>query len=339
MKDANKRGLRTLALLGCAFAISALVFFQDATQAQARNEKETMRLKEYPVKMDVKLGVGIAKIGEGKMHQLEVTLVEIPPGKQLPPERHLAEEMIYIVSGQGYTLIWNSADAKKERYDWKEGDLVSPTLNSWRQHFNPSTSQPARYLVVSTAPLTRKMFNNPAFLSSAGFAFDERFKDSVAHAEPKYLAGGTGAASVRMKVGHLLPNLRNRELIDRGEGMLGLTITPEGDMANNSLLEMEVREFTRPDSTSPQHRHVWETVYLILKGDGYATLQKDAGPDRRVDWTEGDLFLVEANEYHNHRPRERAGGRFLQIKASGYFRDLGLDPWLMQNKPGSSSQR
>jgi mannose-6-phosphate isomerase-like protein (cupin superfamily) len=183
------------------------------------------------------------------------------------------------------------------------------------------------------------MFNNPAFLSSVGFAFDERFKDSVAHAEPKFLAGGTGAASVRMKVGHLLPNLRNRALNDRGEGMLGITITPEGDMANNSLLEMEVREFTRPNSTSPQHRHVWETVYLILKGDGYATLQKEGGPERRVDWTEGDLFLVEANEYHNHRPRQKAGGRFLQIKASGYFRDLGLDPWLMQNKPGSSSQQ
>lgn len=116
--------------------------------------------------------------------------------------------------------------------------------------------------------------------------------------------------------------------------MLGITIRPEtGDMANNSLLEMEVREFTRPDSTSPQHRHVWETVYFILSGDGYATLQKEGGPDRRVDWTEGDLFLVEGNEYHNHRPRGRSGGRFLQIKASGYFHGVGVEPWLQQNKP------
>ncbi|MBF8305045.1 MAG: hypothetical protein HW398_233, partial [Acidobacteria bacterium] len=258
----------------------------------------------------------------------------IAPGKQVPPQRDLAEEMIYIVSGHGYTMIWNRAEGKKERYEWKEGDFLSPTLNSWRQHFNASTGQPARYLSVSTAPLTKKMFKSSAFVSSVDFGFDERYKDSVAHVEPKYLEGGTGAASVRMKVGHLLPNLRNRAMIDRGEGMLGITIRPEGgDMANNSLLEMEVREFTRPDSTSPQHRHVWETVYFILKGDGYATLQKDGGPDRRVDWTEGDLFLVEANEYHNHRPRETSGGRFLQMKASGYFHDLGLDPWLQQNKP------
>jgi quercetin dioxygenase-like cupin family protein len=141
-----------------------------------------------------------------------------------------------------------------------------------------------------------------------------------------------------MKVGHLLPNLRNRDMKDRGEGMLGLTISPEGDMANNHLLEMEVREFTRPDATSPEHRHVWETVYLILRGSGYANLQKEGGPERRVDWTEGDLFLVEANEYHNHRPRNGAGGRFLQIKPSGYFHDVGLDPYLMQNKPGTNVQ-
>jgi quercetin dioxygenase-like cupin family protein len=319
-------------------AVSVFVFSLDAAQAQAAAGKETIRLKEYPVKMDSKLGVGIAKIGEGKMHQVEVTLVEIPPGKQMPAQRQLAEEMILIVSGQGYSQIWNGADQKKERYEWKEGDLLSPTLNSWRQHFNASSTQPARFLSVSTVPLTRKMFNSQAFVSSVEYAFDDRYKDSVAHAEARYLTGGQGAATVRMKVGHLLPNLRNRVLNDRGEGMLGITITPEGDMANNSLLEMEVREFTRPDSTSPQHRHVWETVYFILKGDGYATLQKDGGADRRVDWTEGDLFLVEANEYHNHRPAGRSGGRFLQIKASGYFRDTGLDAWLMQNKPSGSSR-
>jgi quercetin dioxygenase-like cupin family protein len=317
-------------------AISVFLLSLATAQAQGQAAKETIRLKEYPVKLDQKLGAGVARLGEGRMHQVEVTLIEIPSGKQLPTQRVLAEEMIYVVSGQGYTTMWNRADGKKERYDWKEGDFLSPTLNSWRQHFNASSSQPARVLVVSTAPLTKRMFHNAGFLDSVDYNFDERWKDNIANKEAAYIPGGEGAASVRMKVGHLLPNLRNRVMKDRGAGMLGITITPEGDMANNHLLEMEVREFTRPDATSPQHRHVWETVYFILKGDGYASLQKEDGPERRVDWTEGDLFLVEANEWHNHRARNGAGGRFLQIKPSGYFREVGIEPYLMTNKPGSA---
>ena len=335
MRNRNRKVWGNVSLCVCAMAVSVLVCSLDTAQAQTQSGPETIRLKDYPVEFDQELGVGISKLGEGRMHQVEVTLVEIPPGLQLPPQRHLAEEMIYVVSGQGYTLMWDRPGGKKERYEWKEGDLMSPTLNVWRQHFNPSPSQPARYLSVSTAPLTGKMFRNPGFVNSVDFSFDQRWKDSVAQAEARYIEGGEGSASVRMKVGHLLPDLRNRFLKDRGAGMLGITIRPEeGDMANNSLLEMEVREFTRPESTSPQHRHVWETVYFILKGEGYATLQKEGGPDRTIDWAEGDLFLVEANEYHNHRARG-PGGRFLQIKASGYFRDVGIEPYLMQNKPGT----
>ena len=71
--------------------------------------------------------------------------------------------------------------------------------------------------------------------------------------------------------------------------MDGITITPEGDMASNKLLEMEVREFTNKDATSPEHRHVWETFYLILSGDhlyrmDYSELV-DAHLERRADIT------------------------------------------------------
>lgn len=328
----NTLALRVVLLVLCGMHSGCSS--SDSTAQPALSSNETIRIKDYPVTFDQELGAGVAKLGEGKMHQVDVILLEIPPGKQLAPERLMAEEMIYIVSGQGYTLMWNGADKKRERYDWKEGDFLSPTINSWRQHFNTSSSQPARYLVVSTAPLTARVFQNLAFLNSVEFSFEERWKDNLARAEPQYIPGGEGADSTRMKVGHLLPNLRNREMIERGEGQTGITIRPVGDMANNRVLEMELREFTHPDGTSPYHRHFWETVYVVLKGSGSALLQKEGGPERRVDWTEGDLFLVEAHEYHNHRPRGGPGGRFLQMKPSGYFREVGLNTFMSQGKPG-----
>ena len=302
---------------------------------QDRNAKEITRPKEQPLKLDKELGVPALRIGQGRLRQVDVTLVEIPQGGKLPPHRHLAEEMIYIVSGKGYTQMWAESEAKKARYDWAEGDLVSPSLNAWHQHFNASADQPARYVSITTSPLTENVFGNRTFASSSTFVFEDRWKKAAAQ-KPEFVGDrrSQGPENVRMLAGHLLPNLRNREMQDRGQNMLGITINPEGDMAGNSLLEMEVREFTTANATSPQHRHLWETFYYILKGNGYSSLQKEGGPERKFDWNEGDLFVVEANEYHNHRPRGSPGGRFLQIKASGYFRRVGLaDDFLMQNRP------
>jgi quercetin dioxygenase-like cupin family protein len=302
--------------------------------ARAQDSPELIRPRTHPVKYDAALGAGVADLGASKLRQLAVTLIELPPGVQLPPQRMLAEEMIYIVSGAGCTLLWNKTSDQQIRYDWKAGDLLSPSLNAWRQHANASSTELARYIVISTAPLTRRLFQNPAFLTANEFTFNDRWKDSVG-LEPLYVPGGTGPETVKMKVGHLLPATDTREMKDRGSGMLGVTIMPDGDMASNRILEMELREFTGPDSKSPSHRHFWETFYLILGGEGYAVLEKEGHPERRLNWKQGDVFLVEANEFHVHRPRDGSLPRFLQIKASGYFRGLGLDDYMMQNKPGA----
>ncbi|MSO20709.1 MAG: cupin domain-containing protein [Acidobacteria bacterium] len=339
MTNRPQRITRLRHLAGNCF-LGAVLATAVSLQAQTPSAKsELIRTRTHPVKFDVKLGAGVAVLSEDRLRQIAVTLIELPPGKQLAPRRELAEEMIYIVSGQGYTLMWNSKmsnekDSAKIRYNWKAGDLLSPSMNSWRQHSNASATETARYIVVSTAPLTERMFRNAGFLTGVNYTFDDRWKDSLG-LEPRYTPGPEGHETVRMKVGHLLPNLRDRKMLFRGNGMDGITITPEGDMASNHLIEMEVREFTGPEATSPEHRHVWETFYLILSGDGYATLQDQNGPERRLDWTEGDVFLVGSNEWHNHKPRAGSLPRFLQIKPSGYFHDIGLDPYLMTNKPAA----
>ncbi len=326
-------GLPGIIFFFFGFAYTLLGGATELLGQQMPSSPETLRLKQHPVQFDQALGAGTAIIGEGRLRQVDTTLVEIPPGGALAPHRHLAEEMIYIVSGNGYSLMWNRTEGKKERYEWAEGDLLSPALNSWHQHFNGSSDTPARYLSITTTPLTENVFHNSAFLSSSDFSFEERWGKAVGQ-RPEYVGNATeGPDTVRMNVGHILPNLRNREMKDRGERMLGITINPSGDMADNRLLEMEVREFVGMEATTPSHRHLWEVVYYILSGEGYVLLQREGEAERRVDWKEGDLFIVEANEYHNLRPLADAGVRFLQIKASGYFRRVGIDPYLMQNKP------
>ncbi len=287
---------------------------------------ETIKLNQYPVKPDKDLGGSIARIGEGRMHQIDVTLIEIAPGKQLSPHRHLAEEIIYIVSGKGHTLMWNKEGGKQERYEWKAGDLMSPSMNAWHQHFNTSDT-PVRYVSFTTAPVALNLYHDPAFLSSSDFIFEDRWQQGITQ-KPEYIPEGGFESStvVRMRVGHLLPDIVGRELRQRRKGAWGITILPEGDLAGNRLLEMEVREkkggeFT--DAEAHMHRHPWEVAYIVLDGEGYSNLQREGEPKRVLNWKKGDMFIVEANEYHDNRPKDEATTRYLQVKASGYFHGVG----------------
>ena len=158
--------------------------------------------------------------------------------------------------------------------------------------------------------------------------------------KPEYFGNvQEGADAVRMRVGHLLPDLPGRHMDERRKGVLGITITPEGDMAENRIMEMEVREYLNSQENSPGHRHVWETVYFIIGGDGYAMLQRKGEPERRLDWKNGDLFLVEANEYHLHRARTGGSARVVQVKASGYFHNVGLAEDFMMQPGGYSGNK
>ena len=167
------------------------------------------------------------------------------------------------------------------------------------------------------------MFHDRNYITNNDYVFEDRWEKNIKQ-QPEYTPVGTeGAEIVRMRVGHHISNLHKREMRERREGVLGITIRPEGDMANSHIMEWEVREYQRRDSVSPQHRDPWEVVYYIMSGQGYAILQREGEPKRRVNWQKGDVFFVEANEYHELRPRNNSNPRFLQMKASGIFNQVG----------------
>ena len=102
-------------------------------------------------------------------------------------------------------------------------------------------------------------------------------------------------------------------------------------MAGNRLFEWQNREegVPRPFGSMHDHRHPWEVVYLCIKGEMQSKLKRVADfeteqlePERLVTWKDGDLMIVEANEYHTHASKV-PGSRFLQFKLSGYFYRVG----------------
>ena len=62
-------------------------------------------------------------------------VLEISPGKHTHPQRHLYEDLIYVLKGRGATTIWNDKGAK-QTFEWQEGSLFALPLNCSHQHFN-----------------------------------------------------------------------------------------------------------------------------------------------------------------------------------------------------------
>lgn len=286
---------------------------------------EAIDLAAYPLKRDSVTGLSTARLGEGKIFQLDVNLVEIPPGGEAPPSRHMSEEYVYIVSGEGYTEMWVRAGERPQRYQWSAGDLLSPSLNAWHQHFNASAEAPARYLSLTTAPLSANLYHDAGYLTSSDYVFEERWRQGISQ-QPEQKSPD----NMDMRTGHHVPDLPGRPLPKVG-GRWGMNLRPdEGDMAGNRLLEAFVREYRSNDAGIPSDgdRHPWEKVYLGLEGEGHAILKPEHGPAKVVLWKKGQVFFVEGYEHHDIGPAIGAEPtapypRIMQMKAPGYFDGVG----------------
>ena len=119
-------------------------------------------------------GLGVRLCLEGTGETNDAYICEIPAGKALEPEKHMYEELIYVISGRGATTIWNEGEPKRT-FEWQEGSLFSPPLNSWHQLFNGNGNQPARFLAVTSAPCMINLIHNTDFIFNCPYVFRDRF--------------------------------------------------------------------------------------------------------------------------------------------------------------------
>ncbi|MDE3111359.1 MAG: cupin domain-containing protein [Chloroflexota bacterium] len=68
---------------------------------------------------------------------LSIALFQIPPGQKQTNHRHPGEALLYIVEGEGYSVI----DGVK--YPWTQGDGAIVNQYVWHQHFNGSPDKVA----------------------------------------------------------------------------------------------------------------------------------------------------------------------------------------------------
>ena len=94
-------------------------------------------------------GIAIQLLGTEGMYGLYV--VEVPGAGALNAERHMYEEIYYVVEGRGTTEVWQPSRPKKLTFEWGTGSLFAIPLNAMHRIVN-ATSSPALLLAATTAP-------------------------------------------------------------------------------------------------------------------------------------------------------------------------------------------
>ncbi|MCH8199958.1 MAG: cupin domain-containing protein, partial [Chloroflexi bacterium] len=63
-------------------------------------------------------------------------IYDIPPGGKFNAERHMYEEIFFVLKGRGATTVWVDDDGPKHTFEWKEGSVFSIPLNAWHEIYN-----------------------------------------------------------------------------------------------------------------------------------------------------------------------------------------------------------
>ena len=98
---------------------------------------------------------------------------EIPAGGALQPERHVYEEVICILEGQGAAEVWQDG-GRKQMFEWGPWSLFAPPLNTWHRLLNGGPT-PVKFLAVTNAPVMMDVIHNEDFIFNCPYNFADRY--------------------------------------------------------------------------------------------------------------------------------------------------------------------
>jgi mannose-6-phosphate isomerase-like protein (cupin superfamily) len=96
------------------------------------------------------------------------------------------------------------------------------------------------------------------------------------------------------------------------------------EFEDNHCLDAHIDEVP-PNGSSGKHRHNNEAVIYIVQGRGYSIIQKEGGPEVKLEWKEGDVFSPPQYAWHQHfntDPKQPA--RFLAITMVPLLNSMGI---------------
>ena len=243
---------------------------------------------------------------EGRGDFASMFLFEIAPGGSSTPQRHLYEEVIYVLEGTGSTQI-EFADGSRRSFEWGPRSLFAVPINARHRHFNGSGQNRALFVTTTDMPLLMNLFHNEKFIFDTDFEFSERTGKS------QYYAGEGDLIMVRpgnhMWETNFVPDLEQIALTEwdaRGAGSsIILFVLADGNM-HAHISEMPVGTYKKA------HRHGSGAHVMIVAGSGYSLFWWEDKQDfKRLDWKHGMVFPPPEKQWHQHFNTGASPARYL----------------------------
>jgi len=277
-----------------------------------------------PVKPWKRHGTGVSGAYanlEGTGGSVDNWVMELAPGATSKPVRHMYDENLLVLSGEGETHIWReAAPDKKAVIRWRKGTLFVPPLNTWHQHFNKG-SEPARIVAETSLPLIMDIYRSNDFVFNNPFDFPERYNSEPDYFDPENSVNyGPTTDHHSLSVVNLVRNVWTARLFNAGQGYKD--IDRHFNMSESSI-GSHVEQF--PVGTYERaHYHNAGATIVLLTGTGYSLLWpssvsdtpwKDGKGDQvhRTNWESGVLFVPPTNWYHQHFNNGVEPARFIRL--------------------------
>jgi quercetin dioxygenase-like cupin family protein len=238
-------------------------------------------------------------------------VVEIEPAGSLKPERHLYEELTYVLTGSGSTQVWNE-EGKRLSLEWSAGSLFAIPLNAWHQHFNGSGSSPARLMAATTAPEVLNQYHNLGFVFDNPYVFSDRFSADRAD----FFSGEGHSWGRRSWETNFVPDVRAFTLEDweaKGAGARHMRFVMADCVYGCHIHELS------PVTYVQAHRHAPGAIILILSGAGYEIMYREiGGPRERFELRPGSIVSPGNMVYHLHANPNPEPLRQLAFRGGGF---------------------
>lgn len=236
-------------------------------------------------------------------------LLEIAPGGQTEPIRHLFECSYYVLDGHGATTIWQPGSTTKQTIEWHKGSLFSLPLNCSYQHYNHDGQRPTRLFTPTTAPLMINAVQNADFVFNCDYRFTERY---AGHDD--YFSEQRRKIDTREWQTNFLPDVRSIPLDERRERGAGNLLFFW--MAGNAM-HLHISEFP-PGTYKKGHRHGPGAEIIVVGGTGYTLLWFPGDRERvKVDWQDGSIISPMGGQYHQHFNTGPTPARYLAYTFGG----------------------
>jgi gentisate 1,2-dioxygenase len=212
---------------------------------------------------------------DGRDDFLTVFLIELAAGAASAPQKHLYEEVCYVLSGSGVTEF-ETADGRKQTIEWGPKSLFAVPMNARYRHRDTS-GRPARLAAVNDLRYLLSLFRNQQFIFDTPTAFPER-------------EGGTV----------LVPD--------------AATATVEALTLANASLGADIVELA-PRTYGQASRQMQGSLLFGVAGEGFTLSWEEGAQDfTRTDWRHGIVHAPPGMAFHQHFNPDAKPARYIDAQ-------------------------